>query len=89
LISGVFPTVVRLGDLNLDHSVNDGVNPEDFEIKRFIVHPEYNHTMKHNDIALIELSRTVLVSKTSYIRPACMQQDENYNKTLVTVRGLT
>jgi hypothetical protein len=88
--SGVLPSFVRLGDLNLDNSVNDGATPKEYNIKRFIVHKDYKTNEKQNDIALIELDTSINFNQRGFnvnsTRPACLQQDENYNKTLVAVR---
>jgi hypothetical protein len=78
-----------LGDVNLNESIIDDAKPEEHEIKRFILHPEYNLRKKQNDIALIELNATVEFSKSNrnldFIRPACLQQDENFSKTMIAV----
>lgn len=57
----------------------------DIDIKRFIKHPDYNPEQE-NDIALIELTRSVIFDKV-FIRPACLQQQEYYGESLIAVRS--
>ncbi|XP_013141976.1 PREDICTED: venom protease-like [Papilio polytes] len=64
------PAIVRLGDLNLDPSVQDGANPIDVPIKTIHIHPEYKSPMKYHDIAILELAADVDID--SSIRPACL-----------------
>lgn len=54
----VASTVVRIGDKNLNDEF-DGAEPEEFGIKRVIVHPDYKRSTKYNDIALFELDGEV------------------------------
>ena len=56
-------------------TTDDGAEPEDYEIKRFIKHPQYRIIPNRNDIALIELRKNVKF--TDFIRPACLIQDDN------------
>lgn len=48
--------VVRIGDKNLQQD-DDGTEPQEFGIKRIIVHPEYKRKLKYHDIMLMQLSR--------------------------------
>jgi secreted trypsin-like serine protease len=48
--------VVRVGDKNLQRT-DDGANPQEFNVSRVIVHPEYIKRIKYHDVALIQLSR--------------------------------
>ncbi|XP_053698610.1 serine protease snake-like [Sabethes cyaneus] len=64
--------LVRLGSLQLNGVVSDGVPPEDYAIEMFIKHPDYTVRDKYNDIALIKLAGTVRLSPE--IRPACLYQ---------------
>lgn len=78
------PTVVRLGDQNLAET-DEGAKPKEYEIENTIKHEGYDQSTRENDIALIKLSKDV-VFDVKHIRPACLQQDEKYNKTVVAVR---
>ena len=78
------PQVVRLGDLNLI-ATDDGANPVDYNVSKFIKHPQYNPRTKKNDIALIELKENVRVD--SFIRPACLYQEENNPVEVIAVRS--
>ncbi|CAB3246528.1 unnamed protein product [Arctia plantaginis] len=79
------PVVVRLGDLNLDDSVKDGVTPVDVPIRHFHTHPDYRPPKRYNDIGLVELERDVEFN--SYIRPACLWTSPDlsgYDKVITT-----
>ncbi|KAL4721396.1 hypothetical protein ACJJTC_004650 [Scirpophaga incertulas] len=72
------PVVVRLGDQNIDSSIEDGAKPIDVAIRNIIKHPEYNPPVVYHDIALLELVTDVKFS--SNIRPACLWTREDYGK---------
>lgn len=72
-----------MGDQNLA-KIDDGAKPVDYRVKRVIKHEHYNARTKENDIALIELNKNVIFDKT-HIRPACLQQTNNFNRTVVAV----
>lgn len=72
---------MRLGELDL--STRNTSN--DIDIKHLIRHPEYNSKTHENDIALIELNRSVNFDKI-FIRPACLMQKEFYGESLIAVR---
>lgn len=76
------PSVVRLGDQNLDRS-DEGSEPVDYNIEKFIVHPNFNRRTKDNDIALIRLK--TIVTFSTFIRPACLHQHAELNGTVVEV----
>ncbi|XP_060866108.1 venom protease-like [Metopolophium dirhodum] len=63
-------TTARLGELNLDPSVNDGATPLDIPIKHIIIHEGYNPEGVSNDIALLKLSHSV--AYTELIQPICL-----------------
>lgn len=71
---GSAPVIVRLGDHNIS-STDDRVQELDVEIKKFIAHEKFDNVKKVNDIALIELEKTVIF--TDKIRPACLLQDDD------------
>lgn len=64
------PSIVRLGDQNLDPTVRDGASPVEIPIKTVHKHPLYKSPGKYNDIALFELN--VDVDFETDIRPACL-----------------
>jgi hypothetical protein len=75
---------VRLGDQNL-RKTDDGADPVDYNIKRFIKHENYKKSLKENDIALIELVTSV--NFTKFIRPACLKQDDiGIEKVIAVIR---
>uniref|UniRef100_A0A182T627 Peptidase S1 domain-containing protein n=1 Tax=Anopheles maculatus TaxID=74869 RepID=A0A182T627_9DIPT len=85
----VLPSIVRLGDQSLLRQ-DDGAEPEDYDIQRFIVHPEFKWSAgKYNDLALIELSERVVF--TNFIRPACLYTTDRLNvrTAIATGFGLT
>lgn len=61
-----------MGDLDL-MTTDDGANPVDYTVSRFIKHPKYYSRTKKNDIALIELKENVQFD--DFIRPACLYQE--------------
>ncbi|XP_013178849.1 PREDICTED: venom protease-like [Papilio xuthus] len=72
------PAIVRLGDLNLNTSVEDGASPIDVPIKTIHVHPEYKPPMKYHDIAILELAADIDID--SSIRPACLWQKPDFGQ---------
>uniref|UniRef100_A0A182JK15 Uncharacterized protein n=2 Tax=Anopheles atroparvus TaxID=41427 RepID=A0A182JK15_ANOAO len=60
---------VRLGEHDLT-SDQDGANPVDIYIQRWLVHERYDATIIRNDIALLWLQRSVAIDET--IRPICL-----------------
>lgn len=78
------PTLVRLGVTNLATSDGGGSAPADIAIKRFIQFDGYDRLEHLHDIALIELEADVTFNK-SFVRPACLQQDEVSEEKLVAV----
>ncbi|XP_026753339.2 venom protease-like [Galleria mellonella] len=70
------PVIVRLGDQNIDPSVNDGASPVDVPIKKIHKHPEYKPPSRYNDIALMELNTDVEFE--SAIRPACLWRQGSF-----------
>lgn len=55
----IFRTKVRLGDLNLNDSIDDGATPIDVPVGEVIVHPKFRAKPLTNDIALIRLNHSV------------------------------
>lgn len=80
--SQAVPTVVRLGDQNLQNS-NDGADAREFKIKKLIKHPSYNPKLRINDIALIQLNEKVTF--TRFIKPACLQEKTNFGRNVTAV----
>lgn len=63
--SQISPTIARLGVTKLDE-----INPQDYIIKKAIMHPDYNGKIMHNDIALIEINGTISFGDRA--SPACL-----------------
>lgn len=51
--------MVRLGDVNLDDSVDDGATPMDVNVQSIKVHPRYSSSPVINDIALVKLQKSI------------------------------
>ncbi|KAG6439401.1 hypothetical protein O3G_MSEX000740, partial [Manduca sexta] len=84
------PVVVRLGDQNIDPSVDDGADPIDVPIRKILKHPEYRPPKVYNDIALMELATNVEFKAS--IRPACLWTRSDFGsntKALATGWGVT
>lgn len=78
-IIGVSPWelyIVRVGDLNLDETVDDGATPNDVEVERTIAHEQYTANPVANDIALVRLRRPVQF--TSLIQPICLPTAQEF-----------
>lgn len=56
MTSRVRPDIVRLGDITL---LGNKETTRTFGIKNIIRHPNYKFSSKYDDIALIELDKTV------------------------------
>lgn len=78
------PTLARLGVTNLATGDGGGSAPADIAIKRFIQFDGYDRLEHWHDIALIELANDVTFNK-SFVRPACLQQNEISEEKLVAV----
>jgi len=61
------PVQVLLGAVNLNEP---GTLAQTYHVKSWIQHPQYSTARVYNDIALLELDRTVKFSE--YIQPACL-----------------
>ena len=57
-----FRSHVRLGDLDLNDTIDDGASPIDISISEIIAHPKYKSQPLENDIALLHLSKQVQFS---------------------------
>jgi Asp/Glu/hydantoin racemase len=56
-------------------------------VKRFIIHPNYSTITKYNDIALLELEKSV-ENFTELVRPACLHTiDNDKDKTQLLISG--
>ncbi|XP_053670866.1 uncharacterized protein LOC128721164 [Anopheles nili] len=82
---GVLPSIVRLGDQSLVRQ-DDGAEPQDYQILRFIVHPEFKwREGKYNDLAVIQLRDRVRF--TNFIRPACLYDTDVLSTPTVIATG--
>lgn len=72
----------RLGELNLNPSINDGATPLDVPIERIIIHEGYNTEGVHNDIALLKLNHSVVY--TELIQPICLPISSDVKKMNLT-----
>lgn len=60
---------MRLGDLDLDESSDDGATPVDMEVESSVSHPQYRTDQKVNDIAIIKMKgRVNFTSKITYFQ---------------------
>ncbi|KAI1286867.1 Proclotting enzyme [Halotydeus destructor] len=75
---------VRLGA----YDFSDNADPDsiDFQVKNFLIHPEYDQLTQRNDIAILVLEKKA--SFTSLVRPICLpQKSRSYYGVLGTVVG--
>ncbi|XP_055836989.1 serine protease Hayan-like [Episyrphus balteatus] len=64
------PKFVRLGVVEWNPTTEDRNKPVDMEINDIKIHPSYNKSVEHNDIALLELKQDVALS--AFVYPACL-----------------
>ncbi|XP_076065818.1 venom protease-like [Oratosquilla oratoria] len=81
--------VVRLGELDYDLTNDTTWPPIDFRTSRVVLHPNYNHPVVYNDLALVHLGRPVTFSAA--IQPACLPWGNEIHRDLtgasVTLAG--
>jgi secreted trypsin-like serine protease len=68
------PKWVRLGELILNNTTEDA-DPQDFDVEKVFVHPDYKPPSHYNDVAVLKLQKTVRFNL--YIKPACVHTEEN------------
>ncbi len=78
------PTLVRLGDQNLK-SEDDGAEPQEFRVKRYMRHESYSAKANYDDIGLIELDGEARFTK--FVRPACLWQEMQIPSETATATG--
>lgn len=79
------PTYARLGVVKLqDNTTNDP--PVDVGIQQYFVHPNYTGRPLKNDIALLQLNRTIT---EVFLQPACLYTNmtDPDTETLLTIAG--
>ena len=62
---------VRLGDIDLERN-DEPSAPETYAVKQIHAHPKFSRVGFYNDIAILELTRTV--RKSPYVIPICLPQ---------------
>ncbi|GJQ73783.1 CLIPC1 [Trypoxylus dichotomus] len=75
---------VRLGDLQISTQADDA-QVQQFRVVQRFGHPAYRTLSHYNDIALLELDRTVTFSK--YVRPACLPSEEDLTNAQLIATG--
>ncbi|KAL5236010.1 hypothetical protein ACI65C_003420 [Semiaphis heraclei] len=63
-------TTIRLGELDLDPTVEDGARPIDVPVDRIIIHARYHPQELTSDIALVKLKNSVAFNE--FIQPICL-----------------
>jgi len=76
------PVIVRLGALNYNLRYEHAPY-EDYSVESFINHEQYDKKARRNDIAVIKLDKDVTFN--AYIRPACLQQNEEFSGPVTAV----
>jgi Trypsin len=74
-----------LGDQNL-RTFDDGADPVEYKVKKFIKHKNYNELSKENDIALIELEKDVTFSE--FVLPTCLHQSDYHGSVTAVIRSI-
>lgn len=62
---------VRLGDIDLGRD-DEPSTPANYQVKKIRSHPEFKRAGFYNDIAILELDKTV--RRTPYVIPICLPQ---------------
>lgn len=57
--------MVRIGDVNLNDSVNDGAKPLNVPVEHTVIHEKYTSSPVTNDIALVKLRYAVQFTSKS------------------------
>ncbi|XP_023310719.1 limulus clotting factor C-like isoform X1 [Anoplophora glabripennis] len=61
--------------------ISFGTEVQDRGVLDIFIHPEYNHTVYYNDIAVLKLTKPVTI--TNYVRPCCLWEgDTNLDNVL-------
>ncbi len=76
--------IVRIGDLNLERD-DDGAQPQNINVAKVTVHPNYKPPQLYNDIALLKLGRKISFNKN--LRPACLNTKHEINSPKVVATG--
>lgn len=79
--------MVRLGKLNLLND-DDKLEAQDIDIENITVYSNYTRRTNYNDIALLKLSKPVVINK--YVSPACLYtKDDDPIGLIITGWGTT
>lgn len=79
-----YPSVVRLGELDLSKTDEDS-KPEDYGIKTIYLVEDYAPPAKYHDIAILELDR--VVKRSDYIDIACVDTSRFHNQSDYLIMG--
>ncbi|XP_043801819.1 clotting factor B-like isoform X1 [Apis laboriosa] len=74
---------VRLGDIDLERN-DEPSAPETYMVKQIHAHPKFSRVGFYNDIAVLELTRTV--RKSPYVIPICLPQAHYRNERFAGAR---
>jgi secreted trypsin-like serine protease len=76
------PVQVLLGAVDLSAP---GQFAQTYHVQKIIQHPEYAAATMYNDIALLELNRTVKFSQ--HVQPACLYTESDVSELVLEVTG--
>lgn len=62
-----------------------GSDVQDRSISEIFIHPEYNHSVYFNDIAVLKLSRPVTI--TNFVRPCCLWEGDSNLEGILRQEG--
>lgn len=74
-----------MGALDIENTSSNDVDPQDFTVKRFVLHPEFRQPQKYHDIAIIELNRPVRRNK--YVNIACLDNEMIHTNDELIIAG--
>ncbi|XP_074041881.1 uncharacterized protein isoform X2 [Leptinotarsa decemlineata] len=81
-ILNVESVLVYLGKYDL---VTFGPEVQDRSVSDIFIHPEYNHSVYFNDIAVLKLSRPV--ETTNFVRPCCLWAEDTSLDSVISRPG--
>lgn len=79
-----FARWARLGELDIDSTADDA-RPVDYQVAKYVLHPDYESPSHYNDLALFLLEKDVEFSR--YVRPICLNSDPLINPTVQVATG--
>ena len=62
-----------------------GSEVQDRDVEEIYVHPQYNHTVFFNDIAVLKIRQPAEIN--NFVRPCCLWEDSSELETIIGRQG--